>query len=198
MKSSSSIQNIILLLLFVIGLFVLYRYVKTVESETKMLQNHVIELTEKIQTLSMKSNKQKKHLPNQPPTHHMAPTESQKQNVDDDKASIQSEDITNMLRRVMGDDIQEEDRIIDEIVLNVNNDMCTPETCVKIEEIEEIEEIEKDVIDDDISITPPPDTKSILMKKTNDELKNILKTQSLSTKGSKSELVERIMSQNNE
>ncbi|QOI90216.1 hypothetical protein QKU58_gp115 [Pyramimonas orientalis virus] len=219
-KSNNSLQNIILLLLFVIGLFVLYRYVKTVENETKLLHNHVIELTEKVQQMSTKarSTSSKKHLPNRPSEQQETQEAKDFGGVEvsndsmemsgilvegnnDDTASIQSEDITNMLRRVMGgDDNEQEDAIINEIVVEVRNDSCERESCVKIEEIEEVEEVEE-VEDDEISFTqkekvspPPIDTKSTLLKKTNEELKNMLKTASLSTKGSKSELVERLIS----
>lgn len=222
MKVSNSIQNIILLLLFVIGMFVLYRYVKTVDIETKMLQNHVIELTEKVQTLSSK-NKSVRHLPTQP-NHSpqkkgfsLPPpiVEEITRDEDDDNVSIKSVDITNMLRRVMGSDnsAEEEDQLFNTIIQDVEDDMCSHETCMKIEEIVEIDEIveiveideideilDNDEGDDDISFTqavPSNDRKSVLMKKTNEELKSMLKELSLPTKGSKNELVERIMGHNN-
>ena len=119
--------------------------------------------------------------------------------------SIQSEDITNMLRQVMGgnnDDI--EDEIIANIMVDVNND----ENNVKIEELEDIDDNEdnednednadnEDQKSDDIIITNKKDddlNSKTLLKKTNEELKNMLKAKALSTKGTKNELVERLLS----
>lgn len=196
-KSTNSLQNIILLLLFVVGLFVLYRYVKTIETETKLLQNHLIELTEKIQFLLNNTN-------NNPPIK-QKPPQNEKVVLDDDKLnddmSIQSEDITNMLRKVMGggDDEDGEDDIIANIMVDVNGDDV--DNHVKIEEIieddDEEDEKENDNEEDDI-IIPSKNTEEItsksLLKKTNEELKTMLKEKSLSTKGTKSELVERLLS----
>ena len=127
-KSTNSLQNVILLLLFVIGLFVLYRYVKTIETETKMLHNHVIELTEKIQNLSTCNN----------PKINVVDTVSTKssdnfknkeetfvnQYDENDDMSIQSEDITNMLKKVMGGDSfqEDDDAIVDNIIIDIKQE----------------------------------------------------------------------------
>jgi hypothetical protein len=184
--------------------------VKTVENETKLLQNHVIELTEKVQTCLTK-NRSKRHLPNQPVPQTEVSVESKQEgsyenheiemndsdyNNMDDNASIQSEDITNMLRRVMGgDDGEQEDCIMNEIVIDVGQDMFNVETCVQIEEIEDTSEPEETTEPEEfITIEAKvDDPKSILMKKTNEELKSMLKENSLPTKGSKSELVGRLL-----
>ena len=197
-KSTNSVQNIILLLLFVVGLFVLYRYVKTIETETKLLQNHLIELTDKIQFLlsnnshpiqterSVQQNKHEKDMS----------VEDQKSN---DNMSIQSEDITNMLRKVMGGgDDEVEDDIIANIMVDVNSDDV--KNNVQIEElIENEDEEEKAEEDDDDEITiqnknTEEITSKFLLKKTNEELKTMLKEKALSTKGTKTELVERLLS----
>ena len=207
-KSTNSLQNIILLLLFVVGLFVLYRYVKTIETETKLLQNHLIELTEKIQFLLNNTNNSqsapKLTSPKLPHTEYVDVV------IDDDKLndtmSIQSEDITNMLRKVIGggndEDVDED--IIANMMVDVNGDEV--ENNVKIEEIvedddyekeKEKEEKEKEEEEDAIIISNTNTdevTLKSLSKKTNEELKTMLKEKSLLTKGTKSELVERLLS----
>ena len=201
-KSTNSVQNIILLLLFVVGLFVLYRYVKTIETETKLLQNHLIELTEKIQFLLNNNNT------NSNPPIKQKPLQSDNVTLDDDKlnddVSIQSEDITNMLRKVMGggeDDEDVEDDIIANIMVDVNGDDI--DNNVKIEEIieddeEQHQEMETENVEEDDIIIPSKNTEEVtsksLSKKTNEELKTMLKEKSLLTKGTKSELVERLLS----
>ncbi len=204
-KSTNSLQNIILLLLFVVGLFVLYRYVKTIETETKLLQNHLIELTEKIQFLLSNSNNSNTIASKPLPV--LVNNEQNEKDVTGDDMSIQSEEITNMLRKVMGggngDD--DDDDIIANIMVDVNGDDDNKENNVKIEEIienekmtiDEQEEEEEEEEEDDI-IIPNKKTEEVtsksLSKKTNEELKTMLKDKALSTKGTKTELVERLLS----
>jgi hypothetical protein len=210
-KSTNSLQNVILLLLFVIGLFVLYRYVKTIETETKMLHNHVIELTEKIQNLSTCNN----------PKINVVDTVSTKsydnfknkeetfvnQYDENDDMSIQSEDITNMLKKVMcGDSFQEDDdAIVDNIIIDIKQEEEDEIlTSMVIEDITETESENNYTecsnksnvlnIDDSDKKSQNEVIKETLMKKTNEELKGMLKEKQLQIKGSKQELVERLMS----
>lgn len=193
-KSTNSFQNIILLLLFVIGMFVLYRYVKTIEGETKLLQNHMIELTEKINQIMNTT----RVLDDSPIVQqHQESCNLNSCNIDEnskeeEEGSVKSVDFTNMLKRVMmgGDDEDTEDIVINRIVTDVNNE--TDEGTFKIEEIEENEEEEEEIT---ISSKTSKDTnaKEDLMRKTNEELKNMLKLKGLPTKGSKSELVSRLI-----
>jgi len=210
-KSTNSLQNIIMLLLFVVGLFVLYRYVKTIETETKLLQNHLIELTEKIQFI-LNNNGQPSKLTqssveqNSVQDKLMINADEQNDEQNDDM-SIQSEDITNMLRKVMGGgDEDDDDCIIANIMVDVNRDDV--ENNVKIEEIIENDKEEnmeneqeddgKENMEEDDIIIPKKSTEKVtakfLSKKTNEELKTMLKEKSLSTKGTKSELVDRLLS----
>lgn len=192
-KSSNSMQNVILLLLFVVGLFVLYRYVKTVENETKILQNNLIELTERIQLLINNNNACMKPLV-QPQSHTVPNVTENVVQDSDDTVSIQSEDITKMLKKVMGvpdDDEEDDDEIIQTIVMDIEKEENDEESVVKIDDITNVDD------EDDIIITnkqtTTPNLSESLMKKTNEELKNMLKVKSLSTKGTKSELVERLL-----
>lgn len=208
-KSTNSLQNVILLLLFVVGLFVLYRYVKTIETETKLLQNHLIELTDKIQFLLNNSNNSHritaKHTLTQPPVERNKYEETdltENNDKSNDDMSIQSEDITNMLRKVMGggDGNDDDDEIIANIMVDVNDDDDNNDNNVKIEEITENEEkkIDEQEDDDDDIIIPRKETEEVtsksLLKKTNEELKTMLKDKALSTKGTKTDLVERLLS----
>lgn len=208
-KSTNSLQNVILLLLFVVGLFVLYRYVKTIETETKLLQNHLIELTDKIQFLLNNSNNSHritaKHTLTQPPVERNKYEETdltENNDKSNDDMSIQSEDITNMLRKVMGggDGNDDDDEIIANIMVDVNDDDDNNDNNVKIEEITENEEkkIDEQEDEDDDIIIPIKETEEVtsksLLKKTNEELKTMLKDKALSTKGTKTDLVERLLS----
>jgi len=220
--ATNSYQNIVLLVLLVIGLLVLYRYIKNVETDTKVLNNNIIELSKKIQILSKNIQDESNVCMRE----QVKTTEIKKQSepilekVEEDNESIQSEDITNMLQKVMGGGVQgfdEIDVIINSIqqdyVMNTND---APTSKIEIiedendqqeddqqeddqQEDENDEEIkiinEKPSIDDDddIIITKPSE-KDELQKKTNEELKNILKEKGLQTKGNKTELVDRILS----
>lgn len=212
-KSTNSLQNVILLLLFVIGLFVLYRYVKTIETETKMLHNHVIELTEKIQNLST-CNNPNINVVDKVSTKSSVSFQNKEetfvdQNDENDDMSIQSEDITNMLKKVMDGATsyqEEDDAIVDNIIIDIKQEeeeeTLTP-TSMIIEDITETKsennftESSKSTvlnIDDSDKKSHNEVMRETLMKKTNEELKGMLKEKQLQIKGSKQELVERLMS----
>lgn len=220
--ATNSYQNIVLLVLLVIGLLVLYRYIKNVETDTKVLNNNIIELSKKIQILSKNIQDENTVCMREQVSGEKNPIiNSEKneevkrqqcdtilENVDEDNESIHSEDITNMLQKVMGGVVSPEFDEIDVIINNIqqdyvitNNDNDIPKSRIEIiedtDEQEEVREIETQEdnhdIDDDIVITKPSE-KDELLKKTNEELKNILKDKGLQTKGNKTELVDRILS----
>ena len=157
-KSIQSFHNIILLFLFIIGLYILYKYIKNVEKETKLLHNHIIELTDKLNFFTKQES-----CPVVEENNKLEDIEPTTVTPDDDRESIQSEDIVNMLRKVMVVDEDEEE-----------------EDNVKIAVVEDTEEVVDNIKED-------------LVKKTNEELRNVLRDKKLSTKGSKQELVDRIM-----
>lgn len=233
-KSTNSLQNVILLLLFVIGLFVLYRYVKTIETETKMLHNHLIELTEKIQSMSTCQMPpgssslmpgSSSPMPGVVPKPLDSSVHTSTQEDGDDDESIKSEDITAMLKKVMGGAASVDDECIDNIMIQVAcdemNDMMRPSvntTSTVIEDItDKVEEddtqgeddmddnkkVDEDV-DPDVASTKSnnvlnieddtsENTRDTLLRKTNEELKGLLKHRQLPIKGSKQELVDRLM-----
>ena len=216
--ATNSYQNIVLLVLLVIGLLVLYRYIKNVETDTKVLNNNIIELSKKIQIVSKNIQDESNVCMRE----QVKTTEIKKQSepilekVEEDNESIQSEDITNMLQKVMGGGVQGFDEI-DVIINNIQQDYVmntndAPTSKIEIiedendqqedendqQEDENNEEIkiinEKPSVDDDDIIITKPSEKDELQKKTNEELKNILKEKGLQTKGNKTELVDRILS----
>jgi hypothetical protein len=247
-KSKNSIHNAILLLLFVVGLFILYRYVKNVDTENKMLHTHVLELSEKVHLLNnintkiLKESNEEINVPKQNQVQNQEKLNQEKLNQveldqgelneflvqelnqvfepykhqtctvedveDDDDESIKSIDITDMLKKVMGSNCEEDEKEeeeeeddgelldleIDEIVEKVyeeeeearNSVQEVSTNIVKDDDVEDVEE------DDEVVIVPKL-SKEKLLKETNDSLREILKSKGLLTKGSKAELVERII-----
>lgn len=241
-SSTNSIQNALILLLFIVGLFIMYRYVKTLETEMKLLHNHIIELTEKTHQLDNEQQSIKASISNTSNlTCEMAPAPKKKaahvtdnvapQRMDeefdepdeqDDNESIQSDDITNILRKVIGGVSPIDIDILnpENIAMNHQPQNCTLEE-INEDDAEEEQDVENETpvqedinedeqaidtlslksgnrtlnIDDDITPSAS-DVSNELFKKTNEELKTILKSHGLSTKGAKSELVDRIVSNN--
>lgn len=238
-SSKTSLQNALMLLLFVIGMFMLYRYTKSIDDEVKILHNNIIELNEKLNNLGMISNEKDDECDTKPRKmvteggngKSLAPRSVDKtEKIDDenDDNSVKSEDITNMLRKVIGGDEDIEMFESDESeAINVMNKIFTnvmqPSVHVNTQEEADypkctVTDIEDDEtgsnkqrnvlnIDDNNEESAKGDTnqsvtdgnsddalsKIDLMKKTNEELKNLLKEKNLSVKGAKNELVERLL-----
>jgi hypothetical protein len=243
-KSKNSIHNAILLLLFVVGLFILYRYVKNVDTENKMLHTHVLELSEKVHLLNnintkiLKESNEEINVPKQnqvqnqeklnqgelnqgeldqgelneflvqelnqvfePYKHQTCTVEDVE---DDDDESIKSIDITDMLKKVMGSNDEEDEKEEEEEDDGELLDLEIDEIVEKVYEEEEarnsvqevstniVEDVEDEEEDDEVVIVPKF-SKEKLLKETNDSLREILKSKGLLTKGSKAELVERII-----
>jgi len=243
-KSKNSIHNAILLLLFVVGLFILYRYVKNVDTENKMLHTHVLELSEKVHLLNnintkiLKESNEEINVPKQNQVQNQEKLNQEKLNQveldqgelneflvqelnqvfepykhqtctvedveDDDDESIKSIDITDMLKKVMGSNGEEDEKEEDEEDDGELLDLEIDEIVEKVYEEEEarnsvqevstniVEDVE-DVEDEDEVVIVPKFSKEKLLKETNDSLREILKSKGLLTKGSKAELVERII-----
>ena len=232
-SSTSSIQNAVLMLLFVIGMFVMYRYVKTIETETKLLQNHMIELSQKLQSVVSNQEDCRALLATMgegngammggmcPMPTKMSSRGEGLQHFDtsdqlsgsnenddmeeeggyeqedceedpEDNQSVQSGEITNILRQVIGNAMDMEDQLPS--TEDVRNMKCS------LEQIEEAAESAKVVmnIDDDGDEEQEQEeedefTEEKLYKRTNDDLKTICREMDLSTKGTKADLVARIM-----
>lgn len=238
-SSSQSLQNALMLLLFVIGLFIIYRYVKTLEGEVKLVQNHLIELVEQMRVISETTLSQQQ-CPLPPPLRkQQAKQESVESNNGkmqgggsddkeeedndccDDNESVKSEDITDILRQVINNSILEDDEQIVSPTTVFGTVFKTNEepneldiakcTLTEIEDNEQEEEEDEPPVTNKNVSSPPrsinidgddeneaveSNVKDTLLKKTNEELKGILKNHQLSVKGTKNELVERILENN--
>ena len=262
-SSTSSIQNAVILLLFVIGMFVMYRYVKTIETETKLVQNHIIELTQKVQAVvanqedcrsliatlgegggmtggvcPMPSSNGRRlndaNIFNDKEFYDGGEYEDDREGGEeenDEEQSVKSGDITNILRKVIGD-------ATDMMNQFPEFEQELPPRC-SLEEVDDDDEDENDGDEEaedeqeeqdehnegEEDGSPPKDTRSEatsaitdrgesarvvmnideddntlnltedqLCRKTNDDLKGLLRGMGLSIKGTKAELVARILS----
>ena len=111
---TTTFHNALVMLLVIIGNFILYRYIKNVEKDTKILHTYILELNEKIKQISTRQVVQPT------PLVHKTNTTPDIDN-DDDTESVGSQDITNLLKKVMFPDEtdQTHDTDIDIDMLNV-------------------------------------------------------------------------------
>lgn len=205
--SKNSLQNFMTVMLSITGLFVLYRYIKSIEKDSKIIQNYVLELESRVKNIE----KFQTHLNNT--AHHQAVdntisvssfnesvndvivTDDNNDNLDDnddldddnfdddDDESIGSEDITNLLKKV--------------ILGNIDMNEALPEVTEVVEsESDETKTNQYDIVEDnksdDITISYKTETEYKKMNLT--ELRKLLKDKNMSTKGSKNELVTRLLS----
>ncbi len=211
--SKNSLQNFMTVMLSITGLFILYRYIKSIEKDSKIVQNYLLELELRVKNIE----KQQNTITNTKITTSSEPQPQQKPQIienvtidedelktlpDDDNESIGSEDITNLLKKVILEncDVHNDNNseIFDEIseineVLDVTNDVdVNTETEQNVEV--EVNDTDKDSNTDHLDdITISYKTESQYKKMTLPELREILKEKNMNTKGSKSELVKRIL-----
>jgi hypothetical protein len=205
-------------MLSITGLFILYRYIKSIEKDSKIVQNYLLELELRVKNIE----KQQNTITNTKITTSSEPQPQQKPQIienvtidedelktlpdDDDNESIGSEDITNLLKKVILENCDvhndKNSEILDEIseineVLDVTNDVdVNTETEQNVEVEVEVNDTDTDKDNntdhlDDITISYK--TESQYKKMTLPELREILKEKNMNTKGSKSELVKRIL-----
>jgi len=216
--SKNSLQNFMTVMLSITGLFILYRYIKSIEKDSKIVQNYLLELELRVKNIE----KQQNTITNTKITTSSEPQPQQKPQIienvtidedelktlpdDDDNESIGSEDITNLLKKVILENCDvhndKNSEILDEIseineVLDVTNDVdVNTETEQNVEVEVEVNDTDTDKDNntdhlDDITISYK--TESQYKKMTLPELREILKEKNMNTKGSKSELVKRIL-----
>ena len=216
--SKNSLQNFMTVMLSITGLFILYRYIKSIEKDSKIVQNYLLELELRVKNIE----KQQNTITNTKITTSSEPQPQQKPQIienvtidedelktlpdDDDNESIGSEDITNLLKKVILENCDvhndKNSEILDEIseineVLDVTNDVdVNTETEQNVEVEVEVNDTDTDKYNntdhlDDITISYK--TESQYKKMTLPELREILKEKNMNTKGSKSELVKRIL-----
>lgn len=174
-KMSYSVNNLIFLFIIAVGIFVVYRYVKSLETELKVVRKE-------IQSMKIVENKPIEVAPPSLPEATdaicmMNVTHPEHRIVDDELESVSSEEIMKII-----DDIDNEENEDDEIDIVSTHKETMESAHEQVDEPEEDEIVLKKSHTDDGS----------LMKKTNEELKQILKEQGKNTKGTKAELVKRI------
>ena len=238
-SSTSSIQNAVLMLLFVIGMFVMYRYVKTIETETKLLQNHMIELSQKLQGVVSNQEDCRALLATMQeggwmmkggvcPMPQMVGrkgvneavylgmdeggyAEEEEDECDKDDQSVQSGEITDILRQVIGNamdlthqmpseesarqmkcSLEQIDDAEDHDAVGGAADALSEATTAVTESVKVVMNIDDDG-DDHQNKEENEFTEEKLLKRTNDDLKAICREMDLSIKGTKADLVARIM-----
>lgn len=182
-KMSYSVNNLIYLFIIAVGIFVVYRYVKSLENELKVVRKE-------IQSIKSVENTTIAAATPSPPkatdavcmmnvTHPTCIPEHRI--VDDELESVSSEEIM---------------KIIDDIDNEENEEADQPDI-VDADTTEPVAEtvVDDTVHDDEIVLKKSQTDDDALMKKTNEELKQILKDQGKNTKGTKAELVKRITEQ---
>ena len=190
--SKNSLQNFMTVMLSVTGLFILYRYIKTIAKDSKIIQNYVIELESRVtsiekqqKTINIEEFAKKQSIAlNETEVDDEFDDEIEEDEDEDDNESIGSEDITNLLKKVMlgTADIQDDD-VIEEIEVEV-----VAETCDSNEPEVTSNEVEPTVDHEDITISYKSDYKKMTLP----ELRKLLKEKNMVTKGTKSELIDRL------
>ena len=221
--TTKSFHNIIILVIFAIGLFVIYRYVKNLEYELKITNATVSDLSKKYDNLELNHPQP---VINKVPTTLPKVDEIVIDNDEEDTESIQSNDITNMLKKVMMHNVSDDD-FVDNIMNMINEEEREGnDSQIEIIEVdnqneealedESVQVEEQVIVEEPVQITNTTNnqdgvkimdidthkgddinsnklSESTLMSKTNEQLKTLLKDKGLSVKGQKSELVKRLL-----
>lgn len=181
MKMTSSVNNLIFLFLLAFSVFIIYRYVKSLEKELSLLKNELVALKAPVDANTLQkdpvcfddvcmtaSGVLESTLD--------VPLDKLEESNEDDMESVTSKDIM---------------KIVNEI-----NDEEKEEVLVENDTAEQADDTDanKVVEEDDIVIKKSEHSyEDDLSKKTNEELKKILKEQGKNIKGTKSELIKRIV-----
>ena len=175
MKMTSSVNNLIFLFLLAFSVFIIYRYVKSLEKELSLLKSEVLTLkalkapvdatnnivdSVRFDDVCMTASGVIESVTD-------GPLDAADDHKDEDMESVTSKDIMRIV-----DEINDEDREQPVVIESEEVDLTEP-------------------VDDDIVITKS--SEDDLSKKTNEELKKILKEQGKNTKGTKSDLITRIV-----
>lgn len=210
-----SINNIFMLGVVLFSVFLIYRYVKSLEKEVKMLADKINTIQYKpqyvepmmtpddIKNTEYESNRMCKRSDMSGGDECTAIS-----NTDDDE-SVKSEDIMRMINDIQNAD-EERDDIIDENKPNeVSSENEQKHSSGDGDEQQSLditsgEKNEETVLEDDFVIKKSSSSESsvldiddlteeTLLKKTNEELRKILKDQGKNTKGLKNDLIKRIL-----
>lgn len=197
-KLYPSLNNMFMLGIVLFSVFLIYRYVKSLEKEVKIL-------ADKINTLQYK--------PTQPmmvndnnvcdPITNVCMMRSSDNDDDDDDESVKSEDIMKLIDEIQNNDNRETSNTSEEMNEEMNEENHIETLPTIIESSNSVEENENSLENDDIVLKKTKSESSVLeeglftedslLKKTNEELRKILKEQGKNTKGLKNDLIKRIL-----
>ena len=194
-NTKMNMQNIIILSVFIIGCFILYRMISAVQQQVLVLKNEVV-------NMKLQSEEQVNNTINS--FYAVAKDE------DDEVVSVNSEQINNIMNKLNGSSDSLESSVIAQDIIDsiavyepsvnqeeaqdVSEDVMTEH--LKVENT--IEDKNVDTIDDDIKIIRTPEkktyTESELSTKQLPELKSILKSiTGKPVKGNKNEILQNIL-----
>lgn len=181
--------------MFALSMFVIYRYIKSLDNELKHVRKQIDVLkSAEVHNMVKESyadtvEPQVCAMPSPPAQPAVLATEACKSD-DCDSESVCSEEIL----KIIEDIDQDEDGAQDEIIItksamNVDSTPTLPEDGVSTSPTPEAPSVDASSPTTD----EEPNTTESLMKKTNEELKAILKQNGKNIKGTKQELVRRIL-----
>lgn len=193
-KITPSVNNLIFLFLLGFSIFIIYRYVKSLEKELTLL---------KTELSKMKSAPIKEEqvcvgdVCTTVVTPHPQKEDESEDNDDElDMESVTSKDILKIVDQINDEDDDEDENDDDKNVSKSTEETSTVPLVPPIPIPPVSDEPEKDIETEDIIIKKNTNSyEEDLFKKTNDDLKKILKDQGKNTKGAKAELIKRIIEQ---
>lgn len=185
-KITPSVNNLIFLFLLAFSIFIIYRYVKSLEKELTLLKTEL----NRVKTASHQTVPPKTEQVCVDDVCMMVDVPSV-ENEEDDMESVTSKDILKIVDQINNDDSEE-------VVENKSEEETTDEPIQIKEEVNDISqstpESSTNTNEEDIIIKKTTNSyEDELYKKTNEELKKVLKDQGKNTKGAKAELIKRIM-----
>jgi hypothetical protein len=199
-KITPSVNNLIFLFLLAFSIFIIYRYVKSLEKELTLLKAEL----SKVKAATPPPPKEEQVCVGDVCMMVTAPSNEKEDGTEDeeDMESVTSKDILKIVDQINGEEDDADDDA-DEPEVQLEEPSTTPSTTASANvpplpipppvtqaESPQPEETENE----DIIIKKTTNSyEEDLYKKTNEELKKILKDQGKNTKGAKAELIKRII-----
>ena len=187
MNTKMNIQNIIILSVFIIGCFILYRMISVVQQQVLVLKNEVVNM--KLQSEEQMNNTINSFC-------------AVAKNEDDELVSINSEQINNIMNKLNGSSESLESSVVAQDIIDstvveepsVNQEEVI--TTISENMLKQISNV--DIVDDDIKIirtsTKQTYDESQLSTKQLSELKSILRDiTGKPVKGNKNEIIQKIL-----
>ena len=201
-KLYPSLNNMFILGIVLFSVFLIYRYVKSLEKEVKILADKINTLQYKpTQPMMVNDNNVCDPITN---VCIMRPSNNDDDDDDDDDdESVKSEDIMKLIDEIQNNDNHETSNTNEKMNEKMNEENHIETLPPIIESSNSVEENENSLENDDIVLKKTKSESSVLeeglftedslLKKTNEELRKILKEQGKNTKGLKNDLIKRIL-----